>query len=61
MGMFVRENGLRDANGYESAPLESVRAIQQTYESLKVGERFEFVRHTGGHETRPGEVRRALH
>ena len=57
---FVRENGMRDANGFERTPLESIRKIRETYEALGAGEQFDLVRHTGGHETRPIEVRRAL-
>jgi len=54
---FVRENGLRDANGYERSPLESVKRIREVFESLGLESQFEFVRHNGGHETRPGDVR----
>lgn len=54
---FLRENGLRDANGYERTPLESIDRIRQVYNSLGVGSEFIFVRHDGGHETRPREVK----
>jgi len=57
---FVRENGLRDANGYERSPLESVARIRNVYDSLGVGSEFILVRHSGGHETRPREVRPLL-
>ena len=50
---FVRENGLRDANGYERTPLESVKRIREIFESLNLESQFDFVRHDGGHETRP--------
>jgi dipeptidyl aminopeptidase/acylaminoacyl peptidase len=54
---FVRENGMRDANGYERKPLESVDRIRNVYDSLGVGSRFTLVRHGGAHETRPREVK----
>ena len=53
---FVRENGLRDANGYEREPLESIKRIRSVYESLGTDTSFVFVRHSGGHETKPERV-----
>lgn len=54
---FVRENGLRDANGYERGPLESIARVRNVYESLGLSSQFEFVQHNGGHETRPQDIR----
>jgi len=54
---LVREHGLRDANGYERTPLESIARIRRVYESLDLSSQFEFVEHTGGHETRPNDIR----
>ena len=50
---FVRENGARDANGYERSPFESVNLIRDVYAKLGIASQFMFVRHSGGHETRP--------
>ena len=49
---LIRENGVRDANGYEVTPLETVSAIQANYTSLGLGSQFILVRHAGAHETR---------
>jgi dienelactone hydrolase len=57
---FVRENGLRDANGFERTPIESVKRIRSVYNSLGIESQFLFVRHDGGHETRPQSVRAFL-
>ncbi|HJP59258.1 MAG TPA: prolyl oligopeptidase family serine peptidase, partial [Gemmatimonadaceae bacterium] len=53
---LVRENGLRDNNGYERTPLESITRIRDVYASLGIESNFSFVRHSGGHETRPSDV-----
>jgi len=53
---FVRENGLRDANGYERTPLESIKRIRELFQALNIDSQFNFVRHNGGHETRPAGV-----
>ena len=50
---FIWENGSRDANGYELVDLESVDAISAFYNQLGIPERFRFLRHEHGHETRP--------
>jgi len=53
---LVRENGLRDANGYEQTPIESVNRIRDVYQRLGIDDQFDFVRHDGGHETRPNNI-----
>jgi dienelactone hydrolase len=54
---FVRENGLRDANGYERTPLETIAQIRSVYTTLGVDSEFVLVRHSGGHETRGSSVK----
>lgn len=50
---LIWENGVGDANGQAQDPMEEVRAVSAFYESLGAGDRFSFVRHGGGHATRP--------
>jgi dienelactone hydrolase len=53
---LVRENGARDANGYERFPLESIENIRQVYVKLGVPAQFQFARHQGGHETQARSI-----
>lgn len=52
---MIWENGIRDANGQSPDPLETVRAVQAVYQALGAGDRFQFVRHGGGHVTKPND------
>ncbi|MDB4912890.1 MAG: hypothetical protein JWM95_534 [Gemmatimonadetes bacterium] len=53
---LVRENGARDANGYEDFPLESIVRIREVYSALGLRSQFQFARHQGGHETLPRSI-----
>jgi hypothetical protein len=53
---FIWENGKDDANGIERRPLEAARDVQQVYQDLGIPQRFQLLRHGGGHEEAPGEL-----
>jgi hypothetical protein len=54
---LIWENGASDNNGPESAPLEFVERVRRSYQDLGASATtFEFIRHGGGHATRPDEV-----
>lgn len=58
---FIWENGVQDpGNGFERSPLATVRDVEAVYRRLGAEERFSFIRHDGGHQTRPDAVLPAL-
>jgi hypothetical protein len=50
---FIWENGIGDANGQSDDPLAMVRTTSDLYDVLGYSGRFNFIRHGGGHATRP--------
>jgi dienelactone hydrolase len=48
---FIRENGVKDANGNERVPLETINAIRGVYHALGLDDRFDLIRRSSGHET----------
>jgi len=53
---FIWENGLSDANWYQSYNMEVIDRVRETYKALNTEWSFRFLRHDGAHETRVENV-----